>query len=146
LVASVSVGPGQYATRAALSADDRYLLVNRTIWNVQSSTRVAELEASHGKAGFVSRDLLLVDQEGRLDFFRAPSFDRVASLVFSRDLSSAAVFTNEPKSSQVRALEILGDPQAFDSSFSCGVAGHGVPFRICRESLEQPGLFDALLE
>jgi hypothetical protein len=145
LVASVSVGPGQYLTRSALSADDRFLLLNNTVWSVRSSTRVSEIPPSYGKAGFVAPDLLLVDQQGRLDFYRAPGFERVASLVFTSDLAGAALFALTATGG-VSALEILGEGRAFDSTLPCGVGGQGVPFRVCREALERPGLLNGLLD
>jgi len=66
-------------------------------------------------------------------------------LVLADAGSSAAVFGYAP-GGRVNAVEVLGPEQAWDTTFTCSVGALGVPFRICRETLERPGLLRALLE
>ena len=46
----------------------------------------------------------------------------------------------------VSALETRGAREAWDTTFACSAGALGVPFRVCREALEQSGLLASLLQ
>lgn len=131
---------------AALSPDDRYLALDRGVWDLSSGRRIGELtSAARDGGGFLSNELLVLREDGRLALFRAPKFERIGTIMLAADMKSIVVFVTNA-AGEVKALEVIGNQTAFDSTLDCGIDVYGVPFRICRQMLERQGLLASLLE
>lgn len=128
---------------AALSPRRRYLFLERSVIDVSTSKKIADLPISD-RGTFVGDEALVTEHTDHLDVYRAPSFKLVAQIYFAYDAGSAIAI--EPAADGgIAALEVLGPPEAWDTTLDCGIGLYGVPFRICRERLTKPGLLAAAL-
>jgi hypothetical protein len=129
----------------ALTANDRYLAVENAIWDLERGELVATLPGWIRDVAAAGGRALLAERRGFISIHRAPNFALAGVLALASDGAAAIVFGYE-RGGRVAAIEVLGPQQAWDTTFACSVRAVGVPFRICREMLEQPGLLRALLE
>jgi hypothetical protein len=128
----------------AASPDDRWLLGGTLLWDLTRREPVLELAEAPDSARFIGSDALLTANAGRVTIRRAPTFDVRGTLLVAHDLSAAIVFAEQSPGTDP-TLEVLGAEDAWDSTFTCGVANQGVPFRVCRQAFTQPGLLEQLL-
>lgn len=129
----------------ALSSDDRYLFTGNTLWDVAGQQRLLKLEYWPESAAFSAQNVLLTRRGVTTDLWRAPRFAHVGAAYASRDAASSIVFALDA-SGGVSALETRGAREAWDTTFACSAGALGVPFRVCREALEQSGLLASLLQ
>ena len=128
-----------------LSPDDRYFFAGKTLWDLGSAQRLLKLEYWPTKALFRSSHALLTSQGVTVDVWRAPRFSHAGSAYASRDGAARILFALDLDGS-VTALETRGAPDAWDTTFGCGAGVLGVPFRVCRQTLDRSGVLDALFE
>ncbi|HEY3498367.1 MAG TPA: hypothetical protein VGK73_26920, partial [Polyangiaceae bacterium] len=130
----------------ALSPDDRLLLYQRDVWDLNSGRKLVRLKDTVDAAEFWDDTTLAVVSGVRLTLYRVPSFEPVLGFVAAREAAAAIAFELGAKSaSGAGALESFGDASSLDGTLRCSVGNAGVPFRLCREFSETTRVVGAVL-